>query len=200
MGLTVSASGGKDFENLKPGTHLATCYMVVDIGTHNETYQGKAKDKKKLVIGWEVPGELMENGLPFTISKFYTASIGDGANLRKDLETWRGRPFNETELEGFSMANILGKSCFLSVQSNPETGKTKVASVMALPNGVPAPALVNNSIFFDLDDFDPDVFTTLPNWLQTQINASKERSPVRLEVAQQVADGEFGETANDIPY
>jgi hypothetical protein len=63
-------------------------------------------------------------GKPFTVSKFYTASLGEKANLRADLKNWRGRDFTDEELAGFEAKNILGKPCMLSVVETESEGKT----------------------------------------------------------------------------
>src|SRR5262245_56409373 len=68
MSLTVADNGGGDFERAPEGTHLATCYMLADIGTQATTYQGQEKHQKKIIIGWELPHEPMSDGRPFAIT------------------------------------------------------------------------------------------------------------------------------------
>src|SRR3990167_3685661 len=66
--------------------------------------EGKKFKQHQVVLAFEV-AETADEG-PFagnrmTISKFYTLSLSEKANLRKDLEGWRGKSFTESELEGF---------------------------------------------------------------------------------------------------
>ena len=43
MALTISDSGSGNFETIAKGRYKATCYRIVDVGTHNETYEGETK-------------------------------------------------------------------------------------------------------------------------------------------------------------
>jgi hypothetical protein len=42
MALTIkNESNGGGYESLPVGQYKAACYRIVDVGTHNETYEGK---------------------------------------------------------------------------------------------------------------------------------------------------------------
>lgn len=172
-----SDNGGGDFEQPPVGTHVAICTKVIDIGTQKSEYQGQANIRRQCIIGWELPNELMTTGdyagKPFTVSKFYTASLNEKANLRKDLANWRGRDFTEAELAGFESKSIIGKACMLALTPN-EKNKIRVTGVMALPKGTPTPPQVNKSLFFSLDEFDQTVFDGLSEGYKKLIMASPE--------------------------
>ena len=172
-----SDSGGGDFEQPPVGTFVGRCIKIIDIGTQKGEWQGKANFKRQVVIGWELPTELMAEGdyagKPFVVSKFYTASLGEKANLRKDLQNWRGREFTSEELAGFDSKNILGKPCMLSLTAN-DKGKTRVTGVMAMPKGMEVPAQINQGVYFSLDEFDTNVFEGLPKGFKAMITASPE--------------------------
>ena len=140
MGLTVKASGGtSSFKPVPPGMHLARCYRIVDLGTQESTYKGVAKKLKKIMLQFEVHSEdvdgtplVTDKGEPMSISKNFTASLGENANLRKDLENWRSRSFTAAELEGFQLKNILGAWAMLSVvreAGNDGNEYTNIASI-----------------------------------------------------------------------
>lgn len=168
---------GSDFEQPPVGTHVARCIKVIDIGTQRGDYQGKATSRRQCIIGWELSNELMAEGdyvgQPFTVSKFYTASLGEKANLRRDLENWRGRSFTDQELGGFESKNIIGKTCMLSLTLN-EKAKIRVTGVMALPKGMEVPGQVNKSIYFSMDEFDAGVFDALSDGIKKMISSSPE--------------------------
>src|SRR5262245_35658388 len=109
--MKISDSGGKEFEQAPIGNHLGRCVGMIDIGTQQVEYLGKTTHARKIVVRFELPNELVSEGefagKPFIVSKFYTASIGEKANLRKDLVSWRGREFTDEELRGFEVKNIL---------------------------------------------------------------------------------------------
>jgi hypothetical protein len=172
-----SDSGGTEFEQPPIGTHVARCVKIIDIGTQKGEYQGKATFKRQVIVGWELPTELMTEGeyagKPFTVSRFYTASLGEKANLRKDLANWRGKDFTEEELMGFDAKNILGKTCMLSLTMN-DKNKVRVTGVMAAPKGMQVPAQINPSLYFSLDEFNQAVFDGLSDGFKKMISASPE--------------------------
>jgi hypothetical protein len=199
-------SGGGDFEQPPVGTHVARCIKIIDIGTQKGEYQGKATSKRQCIIGWELPTELMSEGdfagKPFTVSKFYTASLGEKANLRKDLQNWRGRDFTEAELQGFDSKNILDKCCLVGLTPN-DNGKIRVTAVMALPKGTVAPARVNPIVYFSLDEFDQAVFDSLSDGYKKLITVSPEYQAIKNPTSngsKAKIPGGFEEMMDDIPF
>jgi len=179
MSLTVNAGngGGGDFEQCPAGSFAARCYQIIDLGHQTFEWKGEAKVAPKVRITWEL-NEMMQDGRPFSISREYTASIGYKANLRKDLEAWRGRPFSAEELRNFSLENVLGAPCLLGIVHKPSKDNSKVyanvGSIMALPKGMPSPELVNPAVKFDIGTFDQKVFDGLSSYVQKKILMSKE--------------------------
>ena len=179
MSLTVNAGngGGGDFEQCPAGSFAARCYQIIDLGHQTFEWKGEAKVAPKVRITWEL-NEMMQDGRPFSISREYTASIGDKANLRKDLEAWRGRPFSAEELRNFSLENVLGAPCLLGIVHKPSKDNSKVyanvGSIMALPKGMACPELVNPAVKFDIGTFDQKVFDGLSSYVQKKILMSKE--------------------------
>tara|TARA_R110000868_G_scaffold150390_1_gene373554 strand:- start:764 stop:1408 length:645 start_codon:yes stop_codon:yes gene_type:complete len=168
-------SGG-DFEQPPAGTHVARCIKVVDIGTQQGEYQGVPNAKRQCIITFELPNELMTGehaGKPFITSKFYTASLGEKANLRKDLANWRGRDFTEEELNGFESKAIIDKGCMLSITLN-DKGRARITGIMALPKGTQVPPRVNETVYFSLDEFDAGVYESLSDGIKKMISASPE--------------------------
>jgi hypothetical protein len=179
MSLTVNAgnNSGGDFEQVPQGTFAARCYQIIDLGHQTFEWKGEAKVAPKVRITWEL-NEMMKDGRPFSISKEYTASIGEKANLRKDLEAWRNRKFSASELANFSLENVLGAPCMLGIVHAPSKDGTKtyanLGSIMALPKGMECPELVNPAVKFDIGTFDKKIFESLTNYVQKKILMSKE--------------------------
>lgn len=181
--MKVNQGSGKEFAQAPVGTHMAICVSVIDIGTQEREWQGKKKWSRQVVLGWELPDELIPeghgdfSGKPFFVSRFYTASIGEKATLRKDLVNWRGQEFTEKELDGFAIKNVLGKPCLITLTKN-EAGKTRVNGISALPkqlkDKVPAP--VNEMRYFSLDkeEFDMELFNGLTDGFKKMIQNSPE--------------------------
>lgn len=175
-------AGGGDFQQPPVGTHVARCVKMIDIGTQKSDYQGQANIRRQCILGFELPTELMTEGeyrgKPFVVSRFYTASLSEKANLRKDLENWRGRAFTEQELAGFASKNILGKPCMLALTEN-DKNKVRITGIMALPRGTTVPPQINQTVYFSLEEFDQAVFESLTDGIKKLIVASPEYQEIK---------------------
>lgn len=177
--MILSDSGSTSFEQPPTGSHAARCIAIIDLGTQRTTYEGEAQIKRQVIVRWELPTELITTGdfagKPFTVSKFYTASLHEKAGLRKDLASWRGRDFTAEELKGFDLKSVLGKACMLAVGMS-EKGKAKVTSVMGLPKGMVVPNQVTPSFHFSLDanEFKDEHFEALSKGFKEMVVASPE--------------------------
>ena len=175
--MIAKDSGGGSFEQAPTGTHVARCYKLIDLGTTEQEFQGEVKKRHQIIVGWELPNELMQTGefagQPFTASKFYTLSLHEKANLRHDLKNWRGRDFTDAELKGFNLKNLLGATCLLSVTTN-EKGRADVSGVMALPKGSQVPEAVNPSTYFSFSEFDQGTFDGFSEKMQALIAKADE--------------------------
>lgn len=165
-----------DFVPPPAGTHLAVCYRFIDLGTQETEYQGQKKHQRKVLMGWELPDELMEDGKPFVIQQRYTWSMSDKAKLRADLESWRGRAFEEKDFGTFNIKNVLGKPCVLTIVHTVKNGKTyaNIAAVGKPMKGMNSPQPVNPIQYFSLEDFDATVYATLSQGLQAVVAKSPE--------------------------
>ena len=195
MGATsTEGTSGGNFENPEAGSCAARCYGVVEIGTHEEEYKGKVSDKKKLLIFFELD-QRMEDGRPFVVNKWYTNSLSEKANLRKDLKAWRGRDFTDAELKKFELKKIINQPCLLNLSKN-DNNKISVGSIMPLPKGMSAPPLENDTIDFGIDDIgNKDLWDQLYPWVQEKIMSSKE-----WELLNNEEEPESQEEDGEIPF
>lgn len=122
-----------------PGQHSAVCVDIVDLGMLEVTFGKETTNKHKIRIVWQIE-EVMADNKPYIASKMYTLSLHQKSQLRKDLESWRGKQFSPEELEGFDVENLLGVNCLLNViqEVSTKNGKTysNIASIMRLPKGM----------------------------------------------------------------
>lgn len=217
MSLIVEDKGG-NFERCPQGMHLARCYRIVDLGTQKSEYMGQTKYLHKLMLGWEIHGMhddgtpiKMQDGRPFAIFKNYTMSWSEKANLRLDLQSWRGRPFNAEEMRRFDLKTVLGVWCMLNVIERPgQDGKTytNVAGVTPVPamikqNGMPTP--VNKTELFNIAEPDMEMFATFSDNLKAKIASSPEwqklqgKTPATQTPAPAPAAAGFDQD-DDIPF
>jgi hypothetical protein len=202
--VKLTDSGNGNYEQPPVGTHVARCIKVIDIGTQKGEYQGKVTMKRQVIIGWELPNELMNEGehagKPFGVSKFYTASLNEKANLRADLANWRGRDFTPQELGGFDSKNILGKTCMVSLTLS-DKGKTRVTGVMSIPKGMEVQQQVNPTVYFSLDEFDDKTFDGLSDGFKKMIQVSPEYQQIMQKGTQtQQYGGDPADMDSDIPF
>jgi hypothetical protein len=184
MSLTAKEKNGLEIEPIPAGVYAAVCYSVIDLGTHpNPTF---GNETHKVLIQWEVPevrGEFERDGVksnkPRAISKRYTLSLSEKANLRRDLESWRGRKFTPQQLTGFDLQTLLGAACQLQIvhETNKE-GRTyaTIAAIMALPKGMPRLKPENPLTFFSFEEAgqQPELPDGLPEWVANIVHESKE--------------------------
>ena len=162
-------------ELIPAGTHVARCIGVIDLGTQYSEKFGNSS--RKVLVKWELPDELMDDGKPVGTSKKYTLSLNEKANLKKDLESWLGRGITEQEQkEGFALGDLLGKPCLLSIIHTQSGDKTyaNIAGVMSIPKGTQVPAQFNPMTTYDVEDGKNAVFEKLPDWIKKMIGESKE--------------------------
>ena len=180
------------------GNTAATCIRIIDLGTQEREYQGKTSLRRQCLIVWELDGQADGDGTPLTISKFYTSSLSEKANLRKDLESWRGRPFTAEELSGFEAKNLIGKPCLLNlVQTQGAKGlRVGVSTISPLPKGMKAPSGTQNATYvYDVDAPSPEIWEQLSSGIQDIIRRCEEFKNVTTPVS------EFsGEKYDDIPF
>lgn len=172
------SGGGGDFTPVPTGTHFAVCDMVVDLGRQavkSQLYGDSVKNQ--VYIRWQIPGERIEweqdgekKEGPVVIGKTYTASLGEKANLRKDLQSWRGKTFTPDELRGFDVSKLLGVGAMLSVTHTEKNGKTyaNVAAISGIPKGMTAPPAEGKPLLYDPDN--ADTYGMLPKWLREKID------------------------------
>lgn len=166
----------KEFSVTPAGNHFATCYRVVDLGTQKGEYQGKATFKHKIMVTWELPDELMEDGRPYSISQRYTLSSSKKATLRNHIESWRGKPFSDEEFGTFDIGKLIGHSCLLNVVHTVKPDKTyaNIVSIGALPKGMTKRSLINLAAYFSLNEFNQEIYDSFSEGLKATIALSPE--------------------------
>ena len=200
MSLTLK-QGENDFEKLEKGIYHATCFRMVDLGTQDNTYKGETNKRLQVRLDFEITEALdpdtnqvlMADGRPFGVGKEYTASLFESANLRKDLESWRGKSFTQEELDSLELTDFLGCTVKIEVGLTQQTaefagGNPKIMRLSEPRNGTEQVATVNPQVAFDMsvycDEFNGnsnanskamcDVFDEVPAYLQKKVEESYE--------------------------
>lgn len=189
------ANRTSDFKPVPEGRYVFNNYQVIDLGTQtvevSEKFGGGTKLQPKVLLGCELygfdkngePTLVMEDGRPFYYKKIYTMSFGQMAKLPPFLSAWRGKPITKDEMEDApkllrSFCTLPGE-CVISWDKWRGTdGKERVTEVMASVSAphpkTTIPKLQNDPIFFDMGQWDSDVFKTIPPWIREKIEQSEE--------------------------
>lgn len=207
MSLKVNNQGGGDFELVPEGLYNARCYRLIDLGTQTSEWKGKIKELKKIMISWELLDDpKMEDGRPFSVHKNYTASLGEKANLRADLEAWRNKKFTDAELEEFDLNTILGAYCQIQVVHSEDGKFANVQSIVTF-KGTEKPEPVNENVAFDIDEPDMKVFEALSDNMKAKIQQAPEWSqkaePTKKPTKDDVVIEDIGDepvNLDDIPF
>lgn len=177
MGLTAKDKGGRDFEPVEEGLHHAICYGVIDIGTQFNSKFGKWVHQ--CYITFELPEQRIKidgRDMPRAISKKFTVSLHEKAELRKYLQTWRGKAFSQEELQGFDIKNLIGVNCFIQIIHSQKNDKTfaNIAGIIPLPKGTVKRELENERVYFSFEDGMVNIPANTPGWIADQIKSAKE--------------------------
>ena len=180
--LIVSEKGNK-IEPVPEGIHNAVCVGLYHVGTQHCNFF--ETDKRKLIVTWELP-ELLpiesecygkRHQSPRCLWHNFTFSLNEKANLRQILESWRGRKFTSTELEGFDLSKLLDVPCQLQVvhkQGKEGRNFANVKNVIPAPRDSKVTASIKPKIFSVTDLKEAKLPDFLPEWVKILVMQSRE--------------------------
>ena len=138
------------------------------------------------------------------ISQEFTLSMNEKANLRKFLESWRGKGFTEEEAKVFDITKLLGVPCMLSIihkESKKGNEFEVISSVAAMPKGVECPPQVNPTFEFNFEDkFSSKALDEFPDFIKDKIKSSEEFKKILMPESTEVYEPVNDEEPNDMPF
>lgn len=180
MSLKLSTTGnGKPFEEAPVGVHPAFCIAVIDLGTQ----QGKYGPKHEVRLMFEFPHSLTVDGRPHVAMRTYGLSLNEKADLRKDIEAWRGKPFTAEQADDFDLVKLLGQACIVNYSLGRSGEGRYITGLMPIPRvaggkpGMDMPDKPHNAPKFlelSFDRFDDKVFDSLSDKTRLKIAESPE--------------------------
>ena len=150
--MPINVSNKNKSDPVPAGTHHAVCYGVIAVGTQPSE---KFTPRQKIIVSFEIPSEritIKDKDLPRGISKRYTLSLNEKSSLRKDLQSWRGKPFTQEELNGFDVSKVIGSNCLISVLHSDRAGAiyADISGISALPRQMASVRPENQPLYFNL--------------------------------------------------
>ena len=202
-----------DFEQPQTGMVPAVCINVVDGKYAKTTYMGQDKGyQRKIFILWEIAQRIKEGqfaGQHMVIAKEYTFAVGERANLRIDLESWRGKKFEErknadgtvsllTEKKdngkivkvAFAVDMLIGANCILYLE---DVGKSK-------PFIKPTKVMKFDSKYTPVKrEYD---INYIPDWLAKKIEERPLSNPdtQQTQTNNEVNDNSTGFEEEEVPF
>lgn len=166
MSITAKDEGG-NFEQLPPGLYNAVCYAVWDIGQQKIVWNNVDKIQPKAIVAFEVDKRIDNPGTEYhekryVVTKEYTVSLSEKANLTKDLISWRGKEFTPEEIQaGFDIEKLQGVPCKLNIihKTSKNNGRTyaNISAIMKMPQ--------------DEEGLKPEIDNTPPEWVKKKMEA-----------------------------
>ena len=98
------------FEPAPEGLHRAVCCDVDPLGLQ----ETKFGEKEMLQFRWQLEERMEANGR-YLVSKRYTNSTHEKAQLFKDIESGLGKVFTNKEREEFDLENLIGQNFQLQI-------------------------------------------------------------------------------------
>lgn len=179
-GIFAENNGG-DFEQIEPGSYVARCYRMIDLGTQRAKAFGTddIQLRHEVLIYFEILEDennesiRMRDGRPFSVQKRYKLSMHPKATLRKDLDAWRGTPFTDEESKRFNVIKLLGTYCRVSLVPSKDGKYININTVSYTKRKPEGP---NELLWWSPLDEEADmtVFDTFPDWLKEKINSCEE--------------------------
>ena len=167
---------------VEPGVYFAVCIGVIDLG---EQYSEKFKNySNRVQFVWELPSETIEvdgKQEPKQLSKEFAVATKKNSSLRTFISSWNSKAYTDEEFQEVELFDQIGKARQLNVVLSESGEYANVDSVMPIPKGFTAPESCTTPILWDMDNWNDEVFKTLPEWVQDKIKKStqyqKEHTP-----------------------
>ncbi len=133
--VTATNTGGGDNESPPEGNHPAVLIGLIDIGTHEDEYNGQQTLNHKILLCWELTAEHKADGSPFVVCADFNLmpNLSKKSKLRGLLEGWRGKPLEDQE--AINLATLIGRPCLINIVQ----GKSAKGNVFAKIDAVKPP-------------------------------------------------------------
>lgn len=149
----VKTNKSLDRLNHVNGTYGSWIYSIVEIGTCKYQFKGEEIIARKLLMTFSY----MLDGQQYFLRKEYTISLHEKSNLRKDIQTIRGKKFTEEELSKFDIDILVGKPLMITIEMETAINGNeypKIISLSPIPKGMPNEPLVLKGFLFSWDQKD----------------------------------------------
>lgn len=124
----IAKQNKSEFTPAPEGLWQAVCCDVVDLGVQSSQWG----ESHQIQIRWQIEGEDPKTKKPYMVMRKFRLSLHEKSSLRPMLESWRGKKFTATELEGFDLEKLIGANCQVQVIHNIKGEGEVFANVQAV--------------------------------------------------------------------
>lgn len=186
------------------GLQAARCFAIVDLGKHEQVFNGKPiLDKKsgkqlapsvRIMVLFELTKYMTtyteeQGAVPYVVQQQYTFSAGQKAKLPDVLKSWGAMSKRPEKID---LRPFVGKTALISIEHSEDGKHANIGSkgraispwqkefpitkahYFYTPPKEKGQPSQQNGIFFTLDKFDPVVFEQLPPFTKKNISESIE--------------------------
>ena len=157
------------------GQYLAVCVGVFDLG---EQFSEKFKKySPKIIITFDLPAITIEvdgKQEPRQLSREFTISGKNNSKLRSFISSWNGVQYSDEAFGEFDPLTQIGKPAMINVILNETGDYSNIDTIMPLFPGLPAPTTETKLQTWDMDHWDDNAFSDLPEWVQEKIKKSSQ--------------------------
>jgi len=172
-------SNQKEFKPIEAGTHVGRVCGITHIGTITDSFKGEEVTRNRVLISFEVPDQLKEDGKPHTISQEFTLSMNKQGNLLPFIESMLGVKLDKEASKEFDVYTLIGQTAMLNViHSEPSSEGNvfaNIKSVSPLPKSMTCPPAIVPPYLFDYEEnFKPEFVWNINE--KSQLNKKITRS------------------------
>lgn len=183
MATIATKKQGASFDPIPEGAYPARIYSFIHLGTV-PGFQGQLQNKVRLTF--EFPTEMKvfkeENGeQPMVLSQEYTLSTHEKSQLRKVIDACDPKALktlgDDGLVDAYDAEQLVGKACLVTViHKDGKDGAVfaNIGSCTVIPKGMECPAQINESKVLSYDNFNQEVFDSLPAFIQDKMKSSLE--------------------------
>ena len=201
MSDTLVAKGSESkFRPHDEGQFLGQCVDVIDLGQKVHDFPGTPSYLAPTCAMVFRTGEKnAETGDFIDIAREFTVSMSDKANLRKFLEQWRGKPYEQADVDqGVPLHKLTGQFGLLTI-SHKKSGKGRTYANITACVGVPKQMRTGQTSYVDDYTRDPYWATKKKEYAEAAPRFRGEATTAATEPDTDEFDG-FPEETDDLPF
>jgi hypothetical protein len=169
----------------EPGVDVGRLVQIIDLGSQIDKFSGD-EGRPKVEFIWELPNQLHvfnedRGEQPLIVTRKYGNTLGRGSAMKEAIESMTGQKIDKD----FELDSLLGELCLINitleaVEGDPDLKNVQIQSLSPLTKDLAKKKYpeYNDQFVFDLDNFNQEIYDSLPEWKQEQIAKSPEYAAV----------------------